>query len=128
MLNRFFIKEYSVHWPKFNGQDHDHSGSSSRSSGVSEKSRINQMSLKSREGSPTQHENIKSGENLISPKKTADKPANIIEEVFTDQATIHHSNSRSPSYMKKSATMSNGPAPRHRTMLGRTSVSKSFQN
>lgn len=100
---------------------------------MSGETKVNQKSLKSREGSPTQHEDIKSSEKFTSPKKTAyvdqsDKPADIVGEVSTDQATMHNLNSPSPSScMKKSTTMSNGPAPRHRNMLGRTSVSKFFR-
>jgi len=116
-----------------NGQDHDHSNSSTKSSEAGEENKVNQMSLKSREGSQTQHENTESSENLMSPKKTAyvdqsNKAADMVGEVSTVLASKRDSSSRSPSHMTKSATMSNGPAPRHQTMLGRTSVSKSFQN
>lgn len=112
-----------------NGQDHDHSRSSSKSSDVSDEVKVDQMLTQSREGSPIEHENAKGSENLISPKAAANADkSNKPVETSTDLDGMHDSNSPSQSYMKKSATMSNGPAPRHRNMLGRTSVSNSFQN
>jgi hypothetical protein len=130
-----FIEKCSKKWLQSlcNVQDHDHSHSSSKSSDVSEEIKVDQKSIKSREGSPTQHENIKSSENVRSPKKAANvdqsnKSADTVGEASTNLAGMHTSHSPSPSHMKKSATMSNGPAPRHRNTLGRTSVSKSFQN
>ncbi|XP_073225143.1 rho GTPase-activating protein REN1-like isoform X3 [Cicer arietinum] len=116
----------------YNDKDGDHSNSSSKSSNVSEEIKVNQTSVKSREGSPTQHENRERSENLTSPKKAAyvdqsNKPADIVGEVSTDQdSSMHNSYSPSPSQMKKSATMSNGPEPRQRTMLGRTSARKNL--
>ncbi|XP_039687703.1 rho GTPase-activating protein REN1 isoform X3 [Medicago truncatula] len=115
----------------YNDKDHDHSNSSTKSSEAGEENKVNQMSLKSREGSPTQHENTESSENLMSPKKTAyvdqsNKAADMVGEVSTVLASKRDSSSRSPSHMKKSATMSNVPAPRHRTMLGRTSARKNL--
>lgn len=117
-----------------NEQDHDHASSSSKSSGKSEKLKATRkLSSKSLEGSLTQHEDFKSSELVTSSKKTgyinqSNKPADIVVGVSTNQATLHNSNSPSPaSCIKKSNTMSNGPAPRHRTTLGRTSVSKSIK-
>lgn len=118
-----------------NEQDHDHASSSSKSSGKSEKLKATRkLSSKSLEGSLTQHEDFKSSELVTSSKKTgyidqSNKPADIVGGVSTNQATLHNSNSPSPaSCIKKSNTMSNGPAPRHRTILGRTSVSKSLKS
>ncbi|XP_045823067.1 rho GTPase-activating protein REN1-like isoform X1 [Trifolium pratense] len=115
----------------YDDKDHDHSHSSSRSSDVSEEIKVDQKSIKSREGSPTQHENTKISEKVMSPKKAANvdqsksnKPADTVGEASADLAGMH--NSPSPSHMKKSATMSNGPAPRHRNTLGRTSARKNL--
>ncbi|KAK2391585.1 rho GTPase-activating protein REN1 [Trifolium repens] len=115
----------------YDDKDHDHSHSSSKSSDVSEEIKVDQKSIKSREGSPTQHENIKSSENVKSPKKAANvdqsnKSADTVGEASADLAGMHTSHSPSPSHMKKSATMSNGPAPRHRNTLGRTSARKNL--
>ncbi|TKY74464.1 Rho GTPase-activating protein REN1 [Spatholobus suberectus] len=114
-------------------EDHDHASSSSKSSGVSEKLKATQkLSSKSLEGSLTQHEDIKRSEHFTSPNKTgyvdqSNKPADIVGGISTDQATLHNLNSPSPaSCIKKSNTMSNGPAPRHRTILGRTSARKNL--
>lgn len=114
-------------------EDHDHASSSSKSSGKSEKLKASRkLSSKSLEGSLTQHEDIKSLEHVPSPKKTgyidqSNKPDDIVGGVSTDEATLHNSNSPSPaSCIKKSNTMSNGPAPRHRTILGRTSARKNL--
>ncbi|KAG4392199.1 hypothetical protein AAZX31_04G089400 [Glycine max] len=114
-------------------EDHDHASSSSKSSGKSEKLKASRkLSSKSLEGSLTQHEDIKSLEHVPSPKKTgyidqSYKPDDIVGGVSTDEATLHNSNSPSPaSCIKKSNTMSNGPAPRHRTILGRTSARKNL--
>ncbi|KAG5031194.1 hypothetical protein JHK82_014809 [Glycine max] len=113
--------------------DHDHASSSSKSSGKSEKLKATRkLSSKSLEGSLTQHEDFKSSELVTSSKKTgyidqSNKPADIVGGVSTNQATLHNSNSPSPaSCIKKSNTMSNGPAPRHRTTLGRTSARKNL--
>uniref|UniRef100_A0A0R0JEL6 Rho-GAP domain-containing protein n=1 Tax=Glycine max TaxID=3847 RepID=A0A0R0JEL6_SOYBN len=114
-------------------EDHDHASSSSKSSGKSEKLKATRkLSSKSLEGSLTQHEDFKSSELVTSSKKTgyidqSNKPADIVGGVSTNQATLHNSNSPSPaSCIKKSNTMSNGPAPRHRTTLGRTSARKNL--
>ncbi|GAU23691.1 hypothetical protein TSUD_304660 [Trifolium subterraneum] len=113
----------------YDDKDCDHSHSSSRSSDVSEEIKVDQKSIKPREGSPTRHENTKSSENVRSPKKAANidqsnKPADTVGEASTDLADMH--NTPSHSHMKKSATMSNGPAPRHRNTLGRTSARKNL--
>lgn len=107
-------------------QDHDRSSSSSKSSGVREE---NQMrSSKSPKGSLHQQGDIKGCESLTSPITTAcvdqsNKSADIVGEVSADHDTMHDSDFPNPSY-KKSITISSGPGPRHRTLLGRTSVSK----
>ena len=116
-----------------NGQDPDHSSSSSKSSGVSEENKVKpELSTKSLEGSPTHPEEIKSCENLASPKKTSDadqsnKPDDIVGGLSTDQAAMHNSNLPSPSSCIRKSITINGPTPRHRTM-GRTAVSKAFPN
>ncbi|XP_029126719.1 rho GTPase-activating protein REN1 isoform X3 [Cajanus cajan] len=117
----------------YDDEGHDHASSSSKSSGVSEKLKpTRKLSSKSLEVSVTQHEDIKSSEHLTSPNKTgyvdqSNKPADKVEGVSTDQATLHNSKNPSPaSCIKKSNTMSNGPAPRHRTLLGRTSARKNL--
>ncbi|CAJ1973994.1 unnamed protein product [Sphenostylis stenocarpa] len=111
-----------------NEQDHDHASLSSKSSGVSQKAKATRKlsSSKSLEAPRT-----KSSEPLTSPKKTgygdqSNKPANMSREV-TDEATLHNLNSPIPApSIKKSSTISNGPAPRHRTTLGRTSARKNL--
>ncbi|CAK8568206.1 unnamed protein product [Lathyrus sativus] len=112
----------------YDDKDHDHSHSSSKSSDASDEVKVNQMTTKSREGSPIEHENAKSSENLMSPKTAANADkSNKPVETSTDLAGMHNSHSPpSQSHMKKSATMSNGPAPRHRNMLGRTSARKNL--
>ncbi|XP_058781222.1 rho GTPase-activating protein REN1-like isoform X5 [Vicia villosa] len=111
----------------YDDKDHDHSHSSSKSSDASDDAKVNQMITKSREGSPTEHENTKSIENLTSPKNAANTVIpNKPVETSPDLSGMHNSYSPSQSHMKKSATMSNGPAPRHRNMLGRTSARKNL--
>ncbi|CAI8599172.1 unnamed protein product [Vicia faba] len=111
----------------YDDKDHDHSHSSSKSSDASDDAKVNQMKTKSREGSPTEHENARSIENLTSPKNAANADkTNKPVETSTDVAGMHNSYSPSQSHMQKSATMSNGPAPRHRNMLGRTSARKNL--
>lgn len=91
------------------------------------------VSPESLQGSLPQQQDIKSSENLTSPTKTAhvdqsNEPADIVGGVSTDHDTMDNSKFPSPSsFIKKSMTISNCPTPR-RTILGRTSVSKSVQN
>ncbi|KAK7410447.1 hypothetical protein VNO78_01232 [Psophocarpus tetragonolobus] len=96
--------------------DHDHASSSSKSSGVSEKLKATRkLSSKSLEGSLAKPEDIKSSEHLTSANKAG----------YVDQS--NNSDSPSPaSCIKKFNTMSNGPAPRQRTLLGRTSARKNL--
>ncbi|CAL5204615.1 unnamed protein product [Lathyrus oleraceus] len=111
----------------YDDKDRDHSRSSSKSSDVSDEVKVDQMLTQSREGSPIEHENAKGSENLRSPKTAANADkSNKPVETSTDLDGMHDSNSSSQSHMKKSATMSNGPAPRHRNMLGRTSARKNL--
>ena len=115
-----------------NVQDHDISSSTSKSSEVSEDLEANQMlSSNTVEVSMPPHEDIKSCENITNKTACADepsKPADVIGGFSTDQTTMNESNCHNPSYMKKSISISNGPAPQRRTVLGRTSVSKSFHD
>ncbi|KAL2340019.1 hypothetical protein Fmac_007959 [Flemingia macrophylla] len=117
----------------YDDEGHDHASSSSKSSGVSGKLKpARKLSSKSLEGSVIPHENIKSSEHLTSPRKTghvdqSNKPPEKDEGVSTEQATSHNSKNPSPtSCIKKSNTMSNGPAPKHRNLLGRTSARKNL--
>lgn len=116
-----------------NEQEHDRASSSSKSSVLTEKSKATQkLASKSLERSLAQQKDFKSSEYLTSPKKTdygdqSNKPVDNVGDVI-DEATLLNLNSPSPaSFIKKSNTMSNGPAPRHRNTLGRTSVSKSLK-
>ncbi|KAK7352983.1 hypothetical protein VNO80_18415 [Phaseolus coccineus] len=113
-------------------EEHDRASSSSKSSVLTEKSKATRkLSSKSLEGSLAQQKDIKSSEYLTSPKKTdygdqSNKPACKVKDVI-DEATLHNLNSPSPaSHIQKSNTMSNGPAPRHRNTLGRTSARKNL--
>ncbi|KAK7351557.1 hypothetical protein VNO77_11106 [Canavalia gladiata] len=113
-------------------EDHDHASSSSKSSHESEELKASKkLSSKSYEGSPTQPEDLKSSENVKNPNKTAygdqsKKPAVIVGGDSAGQAPVHNLNSPSPSCIKKSNTISNGPTPRQRTMFGRTSARKNL--
>lgn len=114
-----------------NEQEHDHASSSSKSSVLTEKSKATRkLSSKSLEVSPPQQKDIKSSEHLTSPKKTdyGDRSNKRVDKVGNaiDETALQNLNSPGPA-IKKSNTMSNGPAPRHRTTLGRTSVSKSLK-
>lgn len=116
-----------------NEQEHDRASSSSKSSVLTEKSKATRkLSSKSLEGSLAQEKDIKSSEHPRSPKKTdsgdqSNKPADKVGDAI-DEAALLNLNSPSPaSFIKKSNTMSHGPAPRHRNTLGRTSVSKSLK-
>jgi len=108
-----------------NEQEHDHASSSSKSSVLTDKSKATRKSSsKSLEVSVPQKD-IKSSEHLTSPKKSdyGDQSNKRADRDAIDEAALQNLNSPGPA-IKKSNTMSNGPAPRHRTTLGRTSVSK----
>ncbi|XP_022635953.1 rho GTPase-activating protein REN1 [Vigna radiata var. radiata] len=111
-------------------EEHDHASSSSKSSVLTEKSKATRkLSSKSLEVSPPQQKDIKSSEHLTSPKKTdyGDRSNKRVDKVGNaiDETALQNLNSPGPA-IKKSNTMSNGPAPRHRTTLGRTSARKNL--
>ncbi|KAI4307476.1 hypothetical protein L6164_030658 [Bauhinia variegata] len=115
-------------------KDHDRVSSSSKSSGVSEDHKVNQMSSNSTEVSQPQHEDVKSRKNLKISTKTGsaaehNKPAEISEGVPTDQSNEHDlSGSMPSSCIKKSATMTDSPDhnSQRRTVWGRTSAKKNL--
>ncbi|BAT78434.1 hypothetical protein VIGAN_02110900 [Vigna angularis var. angularis] len=111
-------------------EEHDHASSSSKSSVLTEKSKATRkLSSKSLEVSLPEQKDIKSSEHLTSPKKTdyGDQSNKRVDKVGNaiDEAALQNLNSPGPA-IKKSNTMSNGPAPRHRTTLGRTSARKNL--
>ncbi|XP_027905101.1 rho GTPase-activating protein REN1-like [Vigna unguiculata] len=108
-------------------EEHDHASSSSKSSVLTDKSKATRKSSsKSLEVSVPQKD-IKSSEHLTSPKKSdyGDQSNKRADRDAIDEAALQNLNSPGPA-IKKSNTMSNGPAPRHRTTLGRTSARKNL--